>query len=43
VNISFNYLISSIQVVHELKDKMSGACSTHGSDGKCIQYFDWKT
>jgi hypothetical protein len=22
---------------------MSGACSTHGRDEKCIHYFGWKT
>jgi hypothetical protein len=24
------------------EDEMGGACSTHGSDEKCIQYFGWK-
>jgi len=23
--------------------EVGGACSTHGRDDKCIQYFGWKT
>jgi len=25
------------------RDKIGGACNTHGSDEKCTQYFGWKT
>jgi hypothetical protein len=28
---------------YKIKDEMGGACSTHGRDEKCIQYFGWKT
>jgi hypothetical protein len=28
---------------HVEEDGMGGACSTHGRDEKCIQYFGWKT
>lgn len=31
---------SSPNIIKEIKDNvMSGACSMHGSNGKCIQHF----
>jgi hypothetical protein len=33
-----------ILLADEIKeDEMNSACSMHGKDGKCIQYFGWKT
>jgi len=35
---------TTLPVPDQIKeDEMSRACSMHGRDEKCIQYFDWKT
>jgi hypothetical protein len=40
---NLNALPNIITAIKITEDEMGGSCRMHERDGKCTQYFDWKT